>query len=56
MGWTRKIIEAKKAKVKELLLTHFSSRYKDTKGHLAEAKKIFKNTKVAQDFASIELI
>ena len=47
---------AKKAKVKELLLTHFSSRYKDTKGHLAEAKKIFKNTKIAQDFASIELI
>lgn len=46
---------AKKAKVKELLLTHFSSRYKDTTDHLDEAKEVFENTKTAKDFAKIIL-
>ncbi len=46
---------AKKAKAKELLLTHFSSRYKNTKGHLVEAQKVFKNTKTASDMLKIIL-
>ncbi|HIK01004.1 TPA: ribonuclease Z [archaeon] len=46
---------AKKAKVKNLLLTHFSSRYKDTKVFSQEARKIFKNTEVAKDLMKITL-
>ena len=46
---------AKKAEVKQLILTHFSSRYKKTTEILEEAKKIFKNTKTAHDFLKIEL-
>jgi ribonuclease Z len=47
---------AKKAKVKQLLLTHLSQRYEyKDKLVLNEAKKIFKNTKIAKDFMSVEL-
>jgi len=46
---------AKKAKVKKLILTHFSQRYKDLKGLLKEAKKVFKNTETAKDFMKFEL-
>ena len=46
---------AKKAKVKKLLLTHISPRYKDAKVILPEAKKVFKNTELAKDFMKIEL-
>ena len=48
---------AKKAKVKELILTNISRRYKDEDLKMleAEAKKIFPNTKVAYDFMKITL-
>jgi len=47
---------AKKAKAKELILTHISQRYsKKEQLLLEEAKKIFKNTKLANDFMKILL-
>jgi ribonuclease Z len=46
---------AKRAKVKLLILTHVSARYDDTSILLKQAKKIFKNTKVAEDFMEIEI-
>jgi ribonuclease Z len=46
---------AKKAKVKKLILTHISQRYEDTSIWLKQAKKIFKNTAVAEDFMRIEI-
>ena len=46
---------AKKAKVKELILTHFSQRYKDVTFLLKETKKVFKNTKAANDFDSFDI-
>jgi ribonuclease Z len=46
---------AKKAGVKLLVLTHISARYKDANLLLRQAKKIFANTKVAEDFLEIEL-
>ena len=41
---------AKKAKVKQLIITHFSQRYKDEKILEKEVKKTFKNTISAKDF------
>jgi len=41
---------AKRAKVKKLILTHFSQRYNDTKDIEKEAKKVFKNVICANDF------
>ncbi len=46
---------AKEANVKQLILTHFSRRYVDTKPLEEEAKKIFKNTKAAHDFMKVSL-
>ena len=46
---------AKNAKVKKLILTHTSQRYKDVKLLEKEAKKIFKNTITAKDFLQISL-
>jgi ribonuclease Z len=46
---------AKKAKVKQLILTHVSARYDDTSVLLEQAKKVFKNTQVAEDFMKIEI-
>ncbi|MDI6691322.1 MAG: ribonuclease Z [Candidatus Bathyarchaeota archaeon] len=46
---------AKKAKVKQLILTHVSARYDDVSILLEQAKKIFRNTKVAEDFLKIEI-
>jgi len=46
---------AKKARVKQLVLTHISARYDDTNILLEQAKKIFKNTLVAEDFMKIEI-
>lgn len=46
---------AKKAKARKLVLTHISARYEDASLLLKQAKKIFKNTIVAEDFLRIEL-
>ena len=47
---------AKKSKSKKLILTHISQRYeKDLKKLLAESKKVFKKTSVAEDFDKVEV-
>ncbi|MEJ2241060.1 MAG: ribonuclease Z [Candidatus Bathyarchaeota archaeon] len=46
---------ARKACVKQLIVTHISARYKNTNLLLEQAKKTFKNTKVAKDFMQLEL-
>jgi ribonuclease Z len=46
---------ARKAKVKQLILTHISARYSDAAVLLNQASKIFKNTVVAEDFMRIEI-
>lgn len=46
---------AKAAGVKWLVLTHISARYKSTKMLLRQAKEIFPNTEVAEDFLELEL-
>jgi ribonuclease Z len=46
---------AKKAGVKRLVLTHISARYKDASLLLEQARKVFSNTDVAQDFLRLEL-
>ena len=46
---------AKEAKVKRLVLTHISARYKDTNLLLQQAKKIFTYTEVAKDFLKLEI-
>jgi len=45
---------AKAAKVRKLVLTHISARYRDPSILLKEAKKAFRNTLVAQDLMTIE--
>jgi ribonuclease Z len=47
--------QAKAAKAKNLILTHISARYSDVELLLEQAKKIFANTLVAQDFLEFEL-
>jgi ribonuclease Z len=44
---------ARQAHVKRLVLTHISARYKDARALLSEARKVFKNTTVANDGDSI---
>jgi ribonuclease Z len=46
---------AKKSQSKQLILTHLSRRYTDTKELEEEARKVFKNTKVAHDFMKVKL-
>jgi ribonuclease Z len=47
---------AKKAKVKQLILTHISQRYENnTSIILDEAKSIFKSVKIAKDFDKVEI-
>lgn len=46
---------AKKSNSKLLILTHFSTRYPDTEQLLKEAREIFENTEIAEDFKKIEL-
>jgi len=46
---------ALKSKVKQLILTHISRRYTDTKEIEKEARKVFDKTKVAYDFMKVKL-
>lgn len=46
---------AKKANVKKLFLTHISTRYKKSNSLEAEAREIFKNSEVAEDFMHVEV-
>jgi ribonuclease Z len=46
---------AERAKAKQLFLTHISARYENPNILLEQAKKIFKNTEVAEDFRRIEI-
>jgi len=46
---------AKKAGVKRLVLTHISARYKDASLLLEQARKVFVNTELAEDFLRLEL-
>jgi ribonuclease Z len=46
---------AKKAEVGRLVLTHISARYKDTSLLLEQARKVFIDTDVAEDFMRLEL-
>ena len=48
-------IIAKSAKVKNLVLTHFSARYKDEVGHLQEASKIHDSVITARDLLEVEI-
>ena len=45
----------KNAKVKNLVLTHFSARYKDEVGHLNEAQEIHDSVITARDLLEIEI-
>ena len=46
---------AKKAKVRQLVITHFSQRYKHADELLKEARKIFSNTIAARDFMQFDI-
>jgi len=46
---------AKKANVKQLIITHFSQRFKNVKPLLEETRKQFKNTIAARDFLEIKI-
>jgi len=46
---------AKNAKVKRLVLTHLSSRYRSAQSLLQQARKVFSKVDVAEDFMEIEL-
>ncbi|MBI5681075.1 MAG: ribonuclease Z [Methanobacterium sp.] len=46
---------AKKSNVKNLIITHISTRYKNSDLLEAEAKEIFKNSTIAKDFMSMEI-
>ena len=48
-------ILGKNAKVKNLILTHFSARYKNEIGHMKEAQKIHNSVITARDFLEIEI-
>lgn len=46
---------AKNANVKNLILTHFSARYKDENGHMQEATQIHNSVITAKDLLEIEI-
>ena len=46
---------ASRNKVKRLIITHISQRYKNSEEVLKEAKAGFKNSKVAEDFMEVEV-
>lgn len=45
---------AQEAGAKQLILTHFSARYRDLSPLLEEARAVFKNTELAEDFKRFE--
>ncbi|MCH9634784.1 MAG: Ribonuclease Z [Chlamydiae bacterium] len=45
---------AREAKAKKLILTHFSARYQSTHELLEEARAVFPNTEIAEDFKVFE--
>lgn len=47
---------AKQANAKSLVLTHISARYSESQLLLGQAKKVFANTQVAEDFLELELL
>jgi ribonuclease Z len=47
---------AKKAKAKQLILTHISARYPDTQALLKQAREVFPKVEVAKDFMKIEML
>jgi len=49
-------IIASKAKVKMLLMTHFSNRYDSLDKHLEEARRFFPNSYVAEDLTKVVLV
>lgn len=46
---------AKQSRAKRLILTHFSQRYKNIKDLENEARKVFPNTALAEDFMQINI-
>ena len=46
---------AKRSKAKELILTHFSQRYENANILLKEAKSVFKNVRLADDFMNVKV-
>lgn len=52
---TQAALTAKKAGVKRLILTHVSSRYKSAQSLIEQARKLFPNADVAEDFMKIEI-
>jgi ribonuclease Z len=46
---------AKKSQCERLILTHISTRYQNTDQLLKEAKEIFENTEIAEDFMKIKM-
>jgi ribonuclease Z len=46
---------ARRSRVKKLVLTHISSRYLDSKELLKQARRVFKNTKIAEDLMEISI-
>lgn len=46
---------AKKAEVKQLIITHISTRYKDTKTLEREALEVFENSCIAEDLMKLEV-
>ena len=52
---TQAAIAAKKAGVKQLILTHISARYENAEILVKQARRLFKKTQAAEDFMVIEL-
>ena len=46
----------REAEVAQLILTHISPRYTETSALLAEAREIFAQTEVAEDFACFDVV
>ncbi len=47
--------QAKAANAKQLVLSHISARFPDASTLLEQAKKVFPNTKLAEDYLELEL-